>query len=105
MMLWFKDKVVSFMGVFLKIIQLIDVPQSVVANIFVSFAADGVKCWSMWIITFPKVLIQDVVSPRNVFSLSNFVETAPVHILRCTESTSFEQSRAYIDVGNDFFND
>ena len=59
--------------------------------------------WRVRVVALPKILVQHIVTPRNVVPLGQLPEAAAIHLPRGGQASRFEQRRPHVDVGHDFF--
>jgi hypothetical protein len=69
-MLPFEDQIVFFVGIFLQVVKLVQVPDAVVLDELVAVGAEGEDRRRVREIVFPVILVQDVFSPVGGFQIT-----------------------------------
>jgi hypothetical protein len=73
-----ENEIGCFVRIVEKVVQLIRVPEPVVTDIFETLPTHGVCRRRVRIVTIPKILVEHIVSPRDVVTLGQLPETASI---------------------------
>lgn len=98
------DEVFRFIGIFLKVVKFVEIPYAVIANVFVSVAANTVGCWGVGVVAFPIIFVKQIVPPGNGLTGGKLEEAFSVEVIRWPDTTRFEERWRDIDIGDDLRN-
>src|SRR4030095_14604866 len=97
-MFWIVYQVPALLRIGFQIVQLIDVPDAMIVNVFVTIAAKSVHRWRLWEIPFPAIIVGQRLSPGPRLALSHRDEALSIQAFRRFESRRFKNGWGNVDI-------
>jgi len=98
------DEVVHFFRVVSQVVEFINVPDTMIVDVFVAIGTDAMGSWGMGEVTFPVVFIEGAVTPGGLFALQDGQEGLSVHTFGGIEAGYIHYGWGDVDVLDELFN-